>query len=63
MGCCSSRIKDPKEKSRYNHEEDECAEGEQRTINGLIAGNMKKRHKSFIAITQEKLVMENRDFM
>ena len=61
MGCCNSRLKDAKENSNCNGE-DERAEGDQRTINGLIASNMRKRQKSFITIAQKKLALQNGDY-
>jgi hypothetical protein len=62
MGCCISRLKDPKDKA-INKEEDDCTEGDQRTINDLITSNMKKRQKSFKSIVQKKLAIQNSDFV
>lgn len=62
MGCCNSRIKDPKDKTN-NKAEDQGVEGIERTINDLIKSNMKKRQKSFMAIGKKKLSLQNSDFM
>ena len=62
MGCCQSRLKDAKEKSNFNDDDESCINNE-RTINDLIGNNMKKRHKSFLTIAQKKLAMQNSDFV
>lgn len=52
MGCCQSRYKDYKDKE--NGSPEEGSNKRDYTIKELINNNMKKRHKSFLVITQKQ---------